>query len=301
MRGSIVEITQGNRHLHLDRGFLVIREEKKELARFPLDAIESVIVHSFGITYSHNILVEFSRRNIPLILCDDHHKPAAFLWSVEGNHRQAGRMHAQAQADLPLRKRLWKQIVRAKIKAHIAVLKFFEIPQGPLVQFVRQVRSGDPSNMEAQAAHFYWPLLFGKGFIRDRGADGVNALLNYGSIVLRAACARAVMATGLHPSLGIHHRGASNNFQLADDLMEPFRPFVDWQVKRLVSLGETDLIPEVKKKLIRVISLRIKTSHGDSELATCLEKFAVSLAQIYEGKRKDLELPDFLNSLFDFE
>src|SRR5690606_215333 len=137
------------------------------------------------------------------------------------------RIEAQAAASRPMAKRLWADLVRAKVRAQAAALAEFSQPPLVLETLAKRVRSGDPVNIEAQAAQRYWPSLFGPDFRRDRSADGVNALLNYGYMVLRASAARAVVSAGLHPSLGIHHKSAGSSLRLADDLMEPFRPAVD--------------------------------------------------------------------------
>jgi CRISP-associated protein Cas1 len=155
----------------------------------------------------------------------------------------------------------------------------------------RKVRPGDPDNVEAEAARRYWPLLFGPQFRRDTDGGGLNGLLNYGYAILRAATARAVMAAGLHPSLGLMHSNRGNALVLVDDLMEPFRPVVDREVHRLRGQGLMEINPETKAALARVMVFDLTTDEGLSPLMTCLDRLAASLAKAYAGENDRLALP----------
>ena len=179
MTGRVVEIAENGRHLCRQHGFLVVQSEGSELGRVPLDDIDAVIASAHGLTYSNNLLVALAERNAPLVLCGRNHVPAAILWSVDGHHTQAGRIADQAKASKPTKKRLWAQIVRAKIDSQRTTLEETGNPHEGFRLLSRKVRSGDPDNVEAQAARRYWPLLFGKDFRRDRSAEGINAMLNY--------------------------------------------------------------------------------------------------------------------------
>lgn len=200
-------------------------------------------------------------------------------------------MEAQAAATKPSKKRLWSEIVRAKLRAQAAALE--REGQNPLVirTLVSRVRSGDPDNLEAQAAQNYLPLFFGKGFTRDREADGVNSYLNYGYTVLRAATARSIVASGLHPSLGLHHKSKGDAMRLADDLMEPFRPAVDLIARTLQQENITVLDPAAKRRLAAVLHADYITYEGVTTLSNALTRLAQSLAQIYLGERLRLALP----------
>jgi CRISP-associated protein Cas1 len=203
MPGRVVEIAEDGRHLAKLHGFLIVSENGKELGRIPLDDISAVIATAHGISYSNSILVALAERCAPLVVCASNFRPAAILWAAEGSYEQAGRMADQAGAAKPLKKRLWAQIVSAKIQSQGNTLEAIGASHQGFQLLSRKVRSGDPDNVEAQAARRYWPLLFGEDFRRDRSADGVNAMLNYAYTVLRAGAARAIMAAGLHPSLGL--------------------------------------------------------------------------------------------------
>ena len=292
MIGRVVEIASDGRHLAVSRGFMTISAEGTEVARVPLDDIGVLLCHAHGLTYSNNLLVELSQRGAAVVLCGPNHMPLAWVWPLDGHHVQALRMRHQLEADEPLRKRLWQGLVRGKIVQQGAVLKRMGKEDGAFYLLARKVRSGDPENMEAHAARRYWPLLMGAEFRRDRQSGGINAMLNYGYTVLRAGVARAITSTGLHPSIGLHHSNRGNPMCLVDDLMEPFRPLIDYLVVRLMLDGTEDLTPSVKGDLARVLSMDMATTRGTTPVSTCLERLSLSLATAFETRRPDLDLPE---------
>lgn len=164
-------------------------------------------------------------------------------------------------------------------------------PDAPLRLLARQVKSGDPENAEAQGARKYWGLLMGPLFRRDQQADGVNALLNYGYTVLRAATARSVVAAGLHPSLGLHHSHDNNAMRLVDDVMEPFRPVIDWTVWQLQNQGPCVVNAETKRALVQSLYQDLKGDAGTIPVLVAVQKLATSLAQVMVGERDKLDLP----------
>jgi CRISP-associated protein Cas1 len=291
MIGRFVEIAEDGRHLSVHRGFMVVAQDREEIGRFPLDDLGAVIASAHGLTYSNNLLVALAERNVPFVLTAANHTPAAFLWPVSGHHHQTARMAAQANASKPLCKRLWRDVVRSKITHQAAALARHNKPTAPLEALVPKVRAGDPENIEAQAAKKYWRSMFGTDFRRDRSAPGLNAMLNYGYMVMRAACARAVLGAGLHPSLGIHHHNPNNAMPLVDDLLEPFRPLIDLTVINLVKNGASDVTPETKSVLASAVHSDMRTKAGISPVLTCMAKLTTSLGQIYQGEGKSLELP----------
>lgn len=291
MIGRVVEIAEDGRHLAKARGFLTVSAEGSEIGRVPLDDVAAVVASAHGITYSNNLLVALAERGAPLVVCGADHRPAAFLWPADGHHEQAGRMADQAAASLPLKKRLWAQLVVAKIESQKATLETVGATHEGLTLLARKVRSGDPDNVEAQAARRYWPLLFGKEFRRDRGAEGPNAMLNYAYTVLRAGAARAIMAAGLHPSFGLSHRQRTNAFALADDLMEPFRPLADLIVFNLVGNGQVGVDRDTKPDLARILITDMSTSEGARPVGLCLERLAFALSRCFAGEASRLELP----------
>jgi CRISPR-associated protein Cas1 len=289
--GRIVEIAEDGRHLSVLRGFMVVSAEREEIGRVPLDDIGVVLVNAHGASYSNNLIVELAKRGASLVACGPNHQPVAWLWPVVGHHAQALRMLSQTQATKPFGKRLWQTLVRAKIEQQGAVLAALGKRGEGFRLLARQVASGDPVNLEAQAARRYWPLMFGEEFRRDREAPGVNGLLNYGYTILRSATARAVVSAGLHPSLGIHHRNRANDMCLVDDLMEPFRPLVDLHVARLVAAGVDGVTREAKQTLAAITIADMQTAKGVTPLATCLDRLATSLGQSFETGKAELDLP----------
>lgn len=294
MHHRIVEIAEDARHLSVYRGFLVVREtagERRELGRVALDDITAVIAQAHGLSYSNNLLVALAERAIPFVVCGSNHNAVAMLLTVDGNYNQAKRFDAQIAATKPVHKRIWAALVRAKIEQQARVLTAAGMPAEPVAVLAAQVRSGDADNREAYAARRYWSLLFGEHFRRNRDSSGINLLLNYGYTVLRAATARAVVAAGLHPTLGVHHRNEGNSMRLVDDLMEPFRPVIDHAVWILCQEGEPLLTPEAKKALVRALYSDLQTDIGTTPANVCIQRLAVSLAQIYLGEKKGLDLP----------
>lgn len=294
MIGRIVEVADDRRHLFLSRGFLVVKDtegERKELGQVPLDDIAAVIANAHGLSYTNNLLVALAERCAPFVLCAANHNAVGMVLTIDGNYQQAKRFDAQLAASQPLMKRLWAEIVKSKLQQQAAALEAAGAPFIPLSALVRKVRSGDPDNFEAQGARRYWGLLFGDDFRRDQQSDGLNAMLNYGYTVLRAATARAVVAAGLHPTIGLHHSNEGNAMRLVDDLMEPFRPVIDLKVWQLHQQGEIQVTPESKRALVRTLYDDMQTSVGATPLMVCTQKLATSLAQVFMGERKKLDLP----------
>jgi CRISPR-associated protein Cas1 len=290
----IVEVAEDKRHLSLSRGFLIVAQsdgERKELGQIPLDDIAAVIGNAHGISYTNNLLVALAERGAPFVLCAANHNAVGMLLPIDGNYQQARRFDAQIAAAAPLRKRLWADIVKAKLLQQAAALEAAGAPTAPLTALVRKVRSGDPDNIEAQGARRYWGLLFGESFRRDRAANGINGMLNYGYTVLRAATARAVVAAGLHPTLALHHSNENNAMRLVDDLMEPFRPIIDLRIFLLVRAGLTETNPDTKRAIVRTLYDDMQTETGATPLMIGLQSLATSLAQVYLEERAKLELP----------
>jgi CRISPR-associated protein Cas1 len=291
MIGRIVEVAENGRHLSLKRGFLEVAGEDGPLGQVPLDDMDALLLSAAQITLSKALLAALAERNVAVVVCGRNWHPLSLCTPLAAHHRAAGVMRDQIEASQPLRKRLWQHLVAAKIAAQAAVLAGGGTAAA-LTAMAGRVRSGDPENLEAQAARAYWPALLGPDFRRDPARAGSNSLLNYGYTVLRAATARALCGAGLNPMLGLHHRSAVNPFALADDVMEPFRPLVDREVKAIVSgAGDgaggaaPDLTPEVKRRLAAVLTLDLVGERGASPLRNCLQRAAQSLTESLREKR----------------
>lgn len=288
----IVDIATDGQHLSAYRGFLVVTKDREEIGRVPLDDVAAVIVHAHGITWSTNLVVALAERGALMVLCGSNHAPVAVCVPLDGHHGQNARMRAQWETGKPLAKQLWREVVVAKIRWQAAVLELRGVRADAFDTLARRVRSGDPDNVEAQAARRYWPLLMGEDFRRDRAAGGVNGLLNYGYTILRSLLARSVVAAGLHPSVGIHHANRGNAFALADDLIEPFRPLVDAMAVRLKARGCLEVTPEAKRAFAGLIAVDLPGETGTTTVSGAAGRLAQSLSRCFEtGKSSELSLP----------
>ncbi len=287
----IVDISSEGLHLSVYRGFLKVSRDEAEIGRIPLDDIGAIITHAHGLIWSNNLIVKLSTKNIPVVICAANHVPVSCLWPIVGHHQQGARMQAQAGATKPLRKRLWRQVVQSKIDMQHAVLKSIGSQEVSLAQMALRVRSGDPENLEAQAARRYWPALMGPEFRRNSEGTGANALLNYGYTILRAIVSRAICGAGLHPSFSLHHSSRINAFALADDLMEPYRPLIDCAVRSMIKGGMCDLDTSAKTILSSIGTLDLMNEDGIGPLTTHIGRLLQSLVAIYEGSKAGLQLP----------
>lgn len=288
----IVDIATDGRHLSAYRGFMIVTEDRQEVGRVPLDDVVAVVVHAHGVTWSTNLVVALAERGALMVLCGPNHGPMAVCLPLDGHHAQNARIRSQWEAGKPLLKQLWRQVVIAKIRWQAAALDASGVTATAFDHLARKVGSGDPENVEAQAARRYWPLLMGKDFRRDQDADGMNGLLNYGYTVLRSLCARAVVAAGLHPSIGIHHANRGNAFALADDLIEPFRPLVDVLALRMRAVGIESVTPEAKRAFAGLIALDVPGEEGTTTVSGMATRAAQSLASCFQSSRAtDLVLP----------
>ncbi|WP_213774773.1 type II CRISPR-associated endonuclease Cas1 [Bradyrhizobium sp. dw_78] len=288
----IVDISTDGQHLSAYRGFLVVNKDREEIGRIPLDDVAAVIVHAHGITWSTNLVVALAERGALMVLCGSNHAPVAVCMPLDGHHGQNARMRTQWDASKPLAKQLWREVVVSKIRWQAAALEARGVSADAFDMLVRRVRSGDPDNVEAQAARRYWPLLMGQDFRRDRAAGGVNGLLNYGYTILRSLLARSVVAAGLHPSIGIHHANRGNAFALADDLIEPFRPLVDTMAVQLTARGCREVTPEAKRAFAGLIAVDLPGENGTTTVSGAAIRLAQSLSHCFDtGKISDIVLP----------
>lgn len=270
---------------------MMVERDREEVGRVALDDIHAVIVHAHGVTWTGNLVTQLARRGAPIVFCGANHSPVAVTMPLEGHHAQNARMQAQMAASRPLAKRLWRRIVQAKIAMQGSLLEARGIAGAvAFAHIARRVRSGDPDNLEAQAARRYWPLLMGREFRRDRDQSGANALLNYGYAVMRATIARAVVAAGLHPTIGIQHSNRGNAFALADDLVEPFRPLVDALAASMIAEGVDELSPPAKRRFARLIAFDLRIGGEASPVSVAAQRLAQSLAQSFVTGSAELAL-----------
>ncbi|MBL7995497.1 type II CRISPR-associated endonuclease Cas1 [bacterium] len=289
----------GNPH-HLSaklKQLIITNKETGEVKQTPIEDLGFVILDHHEITFTQSMIQELSENNTALIVCNDKHHPASLMLPLDSNQVQAERFSHQISASEPLKKQLWQQTVKSKILNQSKLLDLLGKNGKALHYLATQVKSGDSSNEEAQASRRYWKELFElPNFKRDRFGDFPNPLLNYGYAILRAAVARGLVGSGLLPTLGIHHHNKYNAYALADDIMEPYRPFVDKVVVHLASLypDENELTKPMKTELINVLNADILINSNRSPLMVGLSQTTASLARCFAGEEKKIVYPELI-------
>jgi CRISP-associated protein Cas1 len=291
-----LEISGGPARLSVAHRQLVIEKSDGPTATIPIEDIGVVIVDHPAVTYTHAVFTELMEAGAAIVLCSRNHHPAGVFLPIDAHSTQTERYHHQIEASLPFKKKAWARIVRAKIARQADVIKEIAGKDEGLSALAGRVRSGDPENLEAQAAQRYWKVLFGADFRRDRDAAGPNRALNYGYAIIRAAIGRAIVGSGLIPSLGLHHHNRSNPFCLADDLMEPYRPFIDIKVSELTRSGHAlvELDRTAKAALLSVLNETIAIGDRRTPIGLAIHQTTASLARSYETGKPDIDLPSSL-------
>ena len=283
----VLDFSMGQAHLSLRYEQLLIRRDGMPDLSAPIEDLAVVVLASRRLTCTLPLLDALMRHGVSVVISDESMHPSGLLLPLEGHFEQTKRMIAQATAKLPVKKRVWQQIVTAKVRAQAANLICYRGGDAGLMALARRVRSGDPANVESQAAQRYWPHLFDDpAFRRRRDAPDQNRLLNYGYAVLRATVARAVVASGLHPSLGVHHHARGNAFCLSDYLMEPYRPIIDAEVVEIVGEwgGDIGLDGMIKERLVGALHARVGDRGEDRTAFEWIARSAASLARILAGE-----------------
>jgi CRISP-associated protein Cas1 len=271
--------------------------EKEEIS-VPIEDIGVVVIDHFGVTISQYLISLLLENNVAVIICNKNHLPNGLFLNLDGNTVQSEIFKTQIKTSRPLLKNLWSQTVTAKINNQATLLKSQDKPVDNLLNLITKIKSGDSSNIEARASVYYWRNLFPEelNFTRDRYGEPPNNLLNYGYAILRAIVARGLVASGLLPTLGIHHRNKYNAYCLADDIMEPYRPFVDSIVCKIVNSGEDyfEITTQIKKKLLDIATTDIFIDGERSPLMVGLQRTTSSLAKCYGGEIKKIIYPAFV-------
>lgn len=252
---KVIDISQ-KAYIRLKHRQLIIEIDGETVSQSPVEDIGVLILQNPGIVITQACLIACQQNNVAVLFCDSKRLPYSLLLPISDGHTLHSKiLRQQIAITEPTKKRLWQQIVIYKIKQQIQTLKAHKKEAMPLEHMLVKVKSGDPQNMEAQAAQRYWRILLGEDFRRDYNGDGINALLNYGYAIIRALIARAIVCGGLHPSIGLHHQNQYNDLCLADDLMEPFRPCVDSLVYQLVQNNpDPEINTETKQVLLGLLS-----------------------------------------------
>jgi len=281
-------------HLSIKNNQLYVKDKiNNKVKMIPSEDIGFVILDNKQITYSHSVIQLFSKNNTAVIFCDDKHLPASMLVNFDSHHLHGLHADYQIKASEPLKKNLWRQTIKYKIRNQAKLLGHYDLKgTNALNEISKHVKSGDTTNREAYAAKIYWSLLF-KNFTRFREGKRPNSMLNYCYTVLRSATAKAIAGAGLLPALGIHHKNQYNAFRLADDIMEPYRPFADRIVKDTFEKfpDYIDLTTEIKSDLLSILTTDVKFKEVTRPLSVGLSMTTASLVKCYKGEIKTISYP----------
>lgn len=271
---------------------LVYEPFEGDLLKLPLEDISVLILENKQILFSNSLLSELAEYDVVLFSCDASHLPSGTFFPYHNHSRYSEIAWIQLESSEPLKKRLWQEVVKAKINNQAAVLEALNKDVSKkLFEIAKLVQSGDAKNAEAYAANLYWKYLF-EDFNRSDENNIINSALNYGYAIIRGAMARAVVGAGLMPCFGIHHANKLNQFNLVDDLMEPFRPFVDYQVALMELKDVKELTSELKNQLIAVMTANCLINKEEICLLYSTEIEAASVAKCFKNKSvADLRIP----------
>lgn len=275
-----------------DQQIVITFKDNKDIVTRPIEDIGFVVIENPQASISVPLLNELADNNVSVIFCDKKQMPRTMLMTLEGNTTQQESYKYQMEASVPTKKNIWKQLVECKIRNQALLLNMLGKDGDALKPYYMNVRSGDTDNREGAAAREYWSRIFYDGFKREREGAPPNNLLNYGYTILRAAVARALIGSGLYPAFGVFHRNRYNAFPLADDVMEPYRPFVDEIVYHLYYDGAvSELDSQSKGKLLRVLFSDVKMGKVTRPLENALSLTTASLLRMYKGETDKLSLP----------
>lgn len=283
-----------SRPAKLRREHFSLAIEQEQTAFVPFEDIAIIVLNHREIQLTHPVLSACADYGIGLYATGDNHQPNGVFLPFLAHSRTTRLMRKQMDIPRPLAKQAWASIVRRKIENQAAVLRFCaKTGVDRMDSYARRVRSGDTENLEGQAAAFYFTQLFGQGFYRAE-ERWVNAALDYGYAVLRGAIARGLVAHGMHPPIGLFHASEQNAFNLADDLIEPFRPLVDLHVAKNPAFTEGDLSPQDKAELVALLNVDVGMPQGKMSALSAIEYAVESLARLFEQGNSELELPSLI-------
>lgn len=282
-------------YLKLKQQQLVVQEpETKEIiGTVPIEDIALLMLDNYQITISNQLLIKLQGNNVAIVSCDEHHLPFGMMLPLYGHSEYSERIKHQLQASEPLKKQLWKQTVEQKIANQEALLSLYDKVSEPLATYKLNVKSGDTSNREGMAAQYYWKNLF-ENFSRQRFGEEPNNLLNFGYAVLRSIVARALVSSGMLPVLGLFHKNKYNAYCLADDIMEPYRPFVDKLVYNYVNSYQDnyDLTKQAKTHILSIATQDVFIDGVVRPLFVAVTTTTASLYKCYTGELRHIKYPE---------
>ncbi|MDO5106605.1 type II CRISPR-associated endonuclease Cas1 [Capnocytophaga sp.] len=275
---------------------IVCPETRAEKGSVPVEDLGLLMLDHFQITISHQLIQQLMGSNVVIISCDAHHLPHGQMLPLHGNSTYSQRIKDQIEASEPLKKQLWKQTVESKIANQIAVLERLGNFSEPMYDYLKNVKSGDTTNMEGIAAQHYWKYLVSPDFLRERFGNSPNQFFNFGYSVLRSIVARAIVETGLLPVLGIFHKNKYNAYCLADDLMEPYRPFVDLLVIKWLEANPNaeELTKEAKAHFLQIATKDVKIDEQMRPLLVSVKHTVSSLYKCYTSEKRQISYPEMI-------
>lgn len=287
----IIDISDGA-YLHLKNQQLLIDKQGETVGRVPIEDLGVLILQHPAIVITQKVIIACQKSKVVIVFCDDKHLPYSVILPIAESHTLHNKILKQQVAiTVPTRKRLWQQIVQHKIKQQAKTLTLLDKNPTRLNYLANKVKTGDSSNCEAVAAQAYWKLLFGKEFRRNVDLEGINSLLNYGYAIVRAMIARGICGAGLHPTIGLFHQNQYNALCLADDLMEPFRPWVDFLVYQMVQQNKLEINQETKQVLLELLNENVVHEDKKMPLMISIHYLMADLKRCYNKTQKKLLYP----------
>lgn len=292
----IVDISE-QAYVHIKHKQILIDKEGVTVGSIPVEDLGILILQHPAIIITQKVIIACQQNNAAILFCDEKHLPYSVILPVSDGHTLHQKvMRMQVAASIPVMKRIWKQIVQQKIIEQERTLSLAGTDAVVLRRLASKVKHGDAANHEAQAAQHYWPRLFGKSFRRDYKATGINALLNYGYAIVRALVARAVVSSGLHPAIGIHHHNQYNALCLADDLMEPFRPWVDWLVYQIwMENEEAKIHKDTKQNMLKLLSETVQINKKTMPMMIACHYLVADFKRCLNGSLESLKYPALMS------
>ncbi len=270
---------------------------KQELVHtIPIEDIGVLVLDHKQVTITQALMAELLDNNVAIVTCDDRHLPTGLMLPLDCNHIQTERFKKQIEASEPLKKQMWQQTITSKILGQAKLLSLEQIDNRNMLAWSQQVRSGDADNLEGRAAAYYWKNIFhNSNFVRGQEGAPPNNLLNYGYSIVRALMARALVAAGLLPTLGIHHHNRYNAYCLADDIMEPYRPYVDLAVIQLLrhTADTSELTPSIKRELLGITTMDVNIENHRSPMMIAVQTTANSVQRCFSGESRKIIYPDW--------
>lgn len=293
----VIEIQNPGNYLSVSRGHLIITKENEKVGTVPLADIGVLLISNPACSLSIAVLNRIIENGGQVIVTGENFLPSGALLPINSMISFPERFELQFKMSKRLQNNLWADIVTMKVSNQMAVLESMGHNVDKIRELKDKIKAGDPSNIEAQVARAYWPMLFGPNFRRDKTAEGINSLLNYGYTILRASTTRAIVASGLSPSISIHHSIGQNPMALSDDLMEIYRPLVDTIVYNLYNMSLDFICPDTKKELASLLTLDFHTETGFTRLSNSLLDLCSAFLSSLKSKKANLNLIDLKKTI----